>query len=45
MKKRSLPISCGLLEELRIKSKSLDLTEAGMNKRKNKSKAEQGKLG
>ena len=37
MKKRSLPIS-GLLEDLRLKSKSLDLTD-----KKNKNKTENSK--
>ena len=38
VKKRSLPLRRDLLKELKIKSKSLDLTEGVLTKRKTKYK-------
>ena len=44
MKKKSLLSSCDLLKEFKLKSKSLDLTEAVATKRKNRMKRENSKM-
>ena len=47
LKKRSLPLSRGLLQlqELKLKSKSLDLTERRSDKKKKENQAKEGKDG